>query len=114
MATANVSVKQVLDHLNQRIGSGGGVVDSWSDGNGNWWRKYADGWIEQGGVASDGEISFHVPFSKTDYFITLMMLQDSPLSSPRAYIGERNTGNASIKLPSWGGYSNNIWYACGY
>ena len=32
MATANETVKKVLDHLNQKISSVGGVVDSWSDG----------------------------------------------------------------------------------
>lgn len=63
MATANETVKKVLDNLNQRIASVGGVIDSWSDGNGNWWRKYADGWIEQGGysISNTGNRSVTFP-----------------------------------------------------
>lgn len=48
MAEANQTVLKVLNDLKAKIGTRGGV-DSWSDGNGNFWRKYADGWIEQGG-----------------------------------------------------------------
>lgn len=48
-----------------------GVVDSWSDGQGNFWRKYADGWIEQGGKVlknqSIVEVSLPKPFSSTDF-----------------------------------------------
>ena len=25
------------------------VIESWKDGNGNWYRKYRSGWCEQGG-----------------------------------------------------------------
>lgn len=50
---------------------GGGLVDSWSDSNGNFYRKYADGWIEQGGNAAKSGantmISLNVAFSSANY-----------------------------------------------
>lgn len=67
MATTNELVKKVLNHINEKINSVGGVVDKWSDGNGNWWRKYSDGFIVQGGTepytAKSGVVTFHIPFS---------------------------------------------------
>lgn len=36
MATANETVLKVLNHMNEKIESLGGVVDSWSDGDRNW------------------------------------------------------------------------------
>lgn len=62
MATANDTVKKVLDNLNQRISSVGGVVDSWSDENGNWYRVYKDGWIEQGGYSISNTTNRSVTF----------------------------------------------------
>ena len=74
MATANETVKKVLNNLNQRISSVGGVVDKWSDGQGNWWRKYSDGFLVQGykysGDPSTNKnisISFPTSFSDANY-----------------------------------------------
>lgn len=72
MAEANQTVLKVLNDLKAKIGTGG-VVDSWSDGNGNFWRKYADGWIEQRGKIPNGNAwtwytaTLNTPFTSTFY-----------------------------------------------
>ena len=46
------------------------VVESYSDDQGNWYRKYKSGWVEQGGVATAaGTITFLKPFANTNYSV---------------------------------------------
>lgn len=46
------------------------IIETWRDGS-NWYRKWSDGLIEQGGAHydSDTNITFHTPFSNTAYAI---------------------------------------------
>jgi hypothetical protein len=52
------------------------VVESWNDGQGNWYRKYRSGWVEQGGKVSgvqgtqnqDITVSLLVEMANTEYF----------------------------------------------
>lgn len=51
------------------------IVESWKSGS-SWYRKYSDGWIEQGGAASGGSvenvtITFQKPFSSTPLFANI-------------------------------------------
>jgi hypothetical protein len=50
------------------------VIESWNDENGNWYRKYRSGWIEQGGVSefntAAGIVTFIVEFSTTKFTVT--------------------------------------------
>ncbi len=46
------------------------VVESYKDDQGNWYRKYKSGWVEQGGIAtSAGEVTFLKPFANTNYSV---------------------------------------------
>lgn len=51
------------------------IVESWSDGS-LWYRKYSDGWVEQGGagstvvVSGDNVISLPIEFVDTSYVVT--------------------------------------------
>ncbi|MGN1049756.1 MAG: hypothetical protein ACI4P9_04430 [Selenomonadaceae bacterium] len=50
------------------------VVDSYHDDEGNWWRKYSDGWLEQGGVVAttDNEmkvITLNKPMANDKYTV---------------------------------------------
>jgi hypothetical protein len=49
------------------------VVDSWSDDNGNWYRKYRSGWCEQGGLSASNatSVTFFVPYSSTNYSVLI-------------------------------------------
>ena len=46
------------------------VVDSYKDDQGNWYRKYKSGWLEQGGVVTAaGEVTLLKPFANTAYSV---------------------------------------------
>lgn len=85
--TAGQSATQFVpgknNRLYYRVATGGGTsrtwgnwvdvvcVEKWTSGT-SWYRKYSDGWIEQGGsFAGDGAnvtiVNLHVPFSNTNY-----------------------------------------------
>lgn len=99
------------------------VVDSWKSTDGTrWYRKYSDGWIEQGGIYWKGSsvigvntVTFNTPFSNTLYnFYTYNLLGTD---EGRDYIGANNyisrlTTATSFFIP--GGFSGYNWYACGY
>lgn len=98
------------------------IVDSWVSGL-NFWRKYSDGWMEQGGRATSGSGAFtnlnlHQPFINTNYNITVSI-----------YNTGSNANNYSVKINAptttsfgvAGSVGNNAasapaywWHACGY
>lgn len=46
------------------------VVESYKDDQGNWYRKYKSGWLEQGGVVTAaGEVTLLKPFANTAYSV---------------------------------------------
>lgn len=104
------------------------VIDSSRDGNGNWYRKWSDGWLEQGGtitgVGSYGKvfINFHIPFSDT---INICFSQaqyfnqdwyggifNPPASAIIDLSGEPS--DVSLTGCSFPKFSNRNWFACGY
>lgn len=99
------------------------IVETWKSSDGSsWYRKYSDGWIEQGGMAKNTSITFPCVFSTTNYNIVA-----SPVSNS-------STGNAVISCSFWNNRVNSttilknyvahnesgvagekfMWYACGY
>ena len=122
MAEANQTVLKVLNDLKAKTGLGG-VVDKWSDGQGNFWRKYADGWIEQGGIIVDQSeskietLTFHTSFSNTSYslFLSKQISSTDTSFSARA-IGDMYSDKqvSSVKIFHWGLATNLTWFACGY
>lgn len=59
------------------------VIESWNDGNGNWYRKYRSGWCEQGGyidkVSSSQfvTITFLIEMQDTNYIPSKMQITNS-------------------------------------
>lgn len=97
------------------------VTESWSSGT-SWYRKYSDGWIEQGGyVANNGgsvNVTFPLAFSNTNYTLVGGYLSSSVGSSMQQRevaiaTGRSNTG-FSCQTPSSGYGIGKSWYACGY
>ena len=94
------------------------VVATYSSGT-NWYRKWSDGWIEQGGrtdTLSDTSttVTFPTAFTSTNY--TLLSLP--VYSSFRCHTWAGTLTNSTAILGIWaedGDGSGNIqWYACGY
>ena len=51
------------------------VVEQGQDESGNWYRRFSNGWVEQGGTVKreavdNYPVTFPVEFSSTDYYIT--------------------------------------------
>ena len=96
------------------------VVESWTADDGtSWYRKYSDGWIEQGGNPGgvgtmgtmDTTITFPVPFTNTNYFIGGVGFVIANVGS--AYIlSATTTGFTTSSVMHQSGTPS--WYACGY
>ena len=87
-----------------------------SDGT-KWYRKWSDGWIEQGGVhtfsgTSSQRVAFMKSFSDTKYIALFMAGSRSGSAADiSTYLGTKNTSNVVVN-PDRSGNLN--WYACGY
>lgn len=85
------------------------VVDSYYDATtGDWWRKYDDGWVEQGGIVSTPgsevdsnlTISLLKPMIDTNYTILITRMNSTPLYnswSANAYAPTTTTFNINVK-----------------
>ena len=102
------------------------VVERWAY-NGSWYRKYSDGWIEQGGYRSEYQsgyitIPFFVPFVYTPLHANYMMAWIGGAYDPNNYrisefidcvtttgmnVFQKGGDNSMFIRPGY-------WYACGY
>lgn len=87
------------------------VTETWNNGY-SWYRKWSDGWIQQGGLQPEKllntTISLHVPFTNTNYTV----------------LGTKNNGEGEIRFGGFTTTSFNwssaedttagFWYAFGY
>lgn len=91
------------------------VTTAWRSGK-SWYRKWSDGFIEQGGTSSTGEspVSFHTAFTSTDYTINLTFCSGQSAQSVNVY-ADRNTTTSFQwgRYTGWSGFTV-YWYACGY
>ena len=105
--------------LEEKFNQGIFVTESWTDGNGEWYRKYSDGWIEQGGFLNDngqGTItthSLHCAFSNNKYTLIISKRDTRYGNNGQSWEGVNSTTNTSFE------YELNYttlayWYACGY
>ena len=99
------------------------IVEAWSSGT-SWYRKYSDGWIEQGDVyvhtaaqnATLYEIAttLHTPFATTKYNVQLQGVGFGTSSASQALYA-KNKSQSSFTLCWQNKGSTEIdWYACGY
>lgn len=104
------------------------VIETWvSSDSSSWYRKWSDGWLEQGGkiVVSNGEslatayhttmLTFPIPFTnlirwqcqaRHDCFIAGFNTEGGSVSTVEVY--QKNTQEITFRNMF------NIWYACGY
>lgn len=95
------------------------VYAKWLSGT-NWYKKYNDGWIEQGGIsaavggAGQITVSLNTAFKNTNYTITIA----TDNTDPGADQGNEATAIKSKTTTSFNVYKWNMrkvsWYACGY
>lgn len=92
------------------------LTETWSKGT-SWYRKYSDGWIEQGGTfTKQRDISVHVTFpvafQNTDYTIATAQYAQLSSDSPVCSFTNKLTTGIYHNYASWG--SKWDWFACGY
>lgn len=108
---ASVSVVEAKPILNAKAY----ITETWSNGT-SWYRKYSDGWIEQGGNFTkprDTKVTttFPVAFKNTNYTITTSQYARSG-ETPVCDFTAKSTAGISHNNNSWG--CEWEWFACGY
>lgn len=83
----------------------------------SWYRKYSDGWIEQGGTFTkqrdtDIRVTFPVAFRNTNYTIATAQYAHLSRDAPGCSFTAKLTTGFDHNYGSWG--SKWDWYACGY
>lgn len=89
------------------------VVKSYRSGN-SWYRKYSDGWIEQGGLSgssSNQSVTFPIAFSSTVCTLVASKNRGSSDHYPLNVGGVTNTGFVAAQSSDT---APCFWYACGY
>lgn len=89
------------------------ITETWHSGT-SWYRKYSDGWIEQGGSINGTElVTLNTNFSNTNYTAVATPNTQSNASSPRIFIDEKTTSAFYLYMSSYN-TKKASWYACGY
>ena len=97
MATANLTVKKVLEDLRKNGGGKSKIIEEWREGS-EWYRVWSDGFIEQGGyeIASQPRqtITFHKSMTGTDYTVTFgAVAKDPNFFGVGALVDSKGTAN---------------------
>lgn len=92
------------------------VYETWNKGS-NWYRKYSDGWIEQGGEFTkqrdtNTTVTFPVAFKNTNYTIATSQYAQLSNNAPVCAFTDKFTTGITHNYGSWG--SKWGWFACGY
>lgn len=118
----NIDVGTILDsisdmvHANEFVETKRIVTATWRSGK-NWYTKYSDGWIEQGGqfnMSGTGyDLTFNTPFSTTDY--TFLAIK-TDVTGGYHYDAVNGFTNRTVKGGHVYSYNKgtNDWRACGY
>ena len=97
------------------------ITETWQSGT-NWYRKYSDGWIEQGGVSpsknyysGDKKVTLHQAFKNTNY---VALAVPNGLSANNSLYGAatiESTATSYFRIESdVNGKMSFKWYACGF
>ncbi|WAW06773.1 phage tail protein [Oxalobacter formigenes] len=97
------------------------ITETFNDGT-NWYRKWSDGWVEQGGSTMSGNVStihdktysFYIPFQDVNYSIFINQLTGAIGTVSNGMVIRKMNGNTFNVLyqPEAANLSYN-WHACG-
>lgn len=124
--TAHPDVLKTLGWVKEHLGDAV-IVESGKTSTG-WWRKWSDGFIEQGGIfyvekGNSSSISLYTPFVGTDYSVVSTVISNNKASSVlsvKVAPDGRKTNSCGVLVTyatSTSGYSDNLnisWFASGY
>lgn len=91
------------------------LVETWTNNQGNWFRKWSDGWIEQGGIWTSQDtnellITLNKPMATTNYHCTVTSSWIQASQNGTGYCRDKTNSNfrAVVVEP------NGTWKVCGY
>lgn len=107
--------RQTLETL---MNQGHFVIETYTNGT-NWYRKYSDGWIEQGGritsFVGGNAVTLHTAFSNTNYTVIGICNNSRHKVSVQSRTNTAVTINVGINGVSYNNETTELeWYACGY
>ena len=95
------------------------VTETFNDGT-NWYRKWSDGWVEQGGIVSNQQvetvtITLMIPMSDSNYHISRQIISDykGQPTTARIWTSVYNMTATQFTFDADIRYQTNRWYACG-
>jgi len=94
------------------------VIETYNDGA-NWYRKWSDGWLEQGGIRLKTtnypveDFTLIVPFKNVNYYALCSYCSDTLLDSNIGHVSAYQLSNTVIRLIRALLNSAVLWYACG-
>ena len=93
------------------------VVETFSDST-SWWRKWSDGWVEQGGILPTGQtelytLTFIIPFADNTYTATKNLGWDATNAVSACHGTFFNFQPTSVQTRSYASATDVRWYACG-
>jgi len=108
-----INVGKVTEELNEleadKVSKGHEVIEfqaPTAENNYTWYRKYADGWVEQGGIQSTSSVTFPIEMANTNYFcFCLPIVYSSDGGSIDAQYNNKTTKTCQFLLRWQGGYT---------
>ena len=113
---SDINIGAILEALNNKIDRDGhnaqspcAVVvdkqDPTSENNYTWYRKWSDGWVEQGGIYNASALTYLIPMADTHYIMFLQPMNTSGNYAMRCQ--NLTTTGASIQTAAqqWHNYS---------
>ena len=94
------------------------VIETYNDGA-NWYRKWSDGWLEQGGIRLKTtnypveDFTLIVPFKNVNYYALCSYCSDTLLDCNIGHVSAYQLSNTVIRLIRALLNSAVLWYACG-
>ena len=105
-AITNVQARVTELEAKPSLNSKAYIVETWINEQ-NWYRKWSDGWVEQGGRGG-GSKALHVKMRDTNYNVSIA--QNGAPDTWSTNVGSISTTNITINSA----YNNPFWRVCGY
>lgn len=118
VASVEAELANVESGLENKLDNGTiHIVETWKS-DASWYRKYSDGWIEQGGLMSTSNtVTFHVAFSNTNYYVDVTWnggKSEVFYPSDWQITKSSNTYFTTTATTNAHNVRGLCWYACGY
>ena len=131
-SSTDLEITKVANELNEfKLSVRDYVVESYSDEEGNWYRKYKSGWLEQGGVLPVSSkvinkvVALLKPFATNKYTVLTQNYHNSDTININTHFSDHSISRLAVfnfTTTSFNVYYGNntndglkqkIWYACG-